>query len=107
MEGHSVINRLNRATGNRWDFQVLRLWMEGKVLFAHVRLELPGLGSREHIGVQVIDANAGEDIAKGAVTDALKKAATLFGVAIELYGDDYEDPQAVHSPAPDGGASPS
>ena len=27
---------------------------------------------------------------KGAVSDALKKAATLFGVGLELYGPDYE-----------------
>src|SRR4051812_42469608 len=70
VQGHSVINRLNKATGNQWEFQILRLWQEGDVLYAHVRLELPGLGSREHIGVQAIQAGGGEDLAKGAVTDA-------------------------------------
>lgn len=99
VQGHSVINRLNHATGNHWDLEILRLWQEGRTMFAHVRLALPGLGAREHIGVQVVDDKAGEDIAKGAVTDALKKAATLFGVGIELYGDDYEQ-GGVAAPEP-------
>ena len=73
--------------------------MEGKLSFALVTLSLPGLGSRQHIGVQAVEANSGEDvIAKGAVTDALKKAATLFGVGLELYGPDYEEKPA---PAPE------
>jgi hypothetical protein len=91
VEGHSVINRLNNATGNRWDFTVDRFETQGDLLMAFVTLTLPGLGSRSHIGVQKFAPNSGEDLAKGCITDALKKAATLFGVGIELYGDDYED----------------
>lgn len=95
VEGHTVIHRLNDATGNRWNFSVdkierTQLDEQNALLMAYVTLEIPGLGTRSHIGVQSVNARGGEDLVKGAVTDALKKAATLFGVGLELYGPDYE-----------------
>jgi recombination DNA repair RAD52 pathway protein len=99
IEGHTVIHRLNEVCDS-WDFAIVREWQEGNLLKAHVRLTLPGLGSREHIGVQKVSDNGGEDLHKGAVTDALKKAATLFGVGLELYGPDYESaPQPARKTA--------
>jgi hypothetical protein len=91
VEGFTVIRRLNDACP-AWDFAILREWQDGNLLKAHVRLTIPGLGSREHVGVQVVNDRPGtEDVqAKGHITDALKKAATLFGVGLELYGPDYE-----------------
>lgn len=93
VEGHTVIHRLNAATNWSWDLRILDITSmqigNQTVLRAHVRLTIPGLGSREHIGVQSIADRAGEDLVKGAVTDAIKKAATLFGVGLELYGPDY------------------
>jgi hypothetical protein len=86
----TIIRRLNDATGNSWSLEAIRIWEADGILFAHVKLTIPGLGSREHIGVQKIEARSGEDIYKGCVSDALKKAATLFGVGLELYGPDYE-----------------
>jgi hypothetical protein len=100
VEGHTVIHRLNDATGNCWDFAIkdINTSIVGEdnkgndilLIRAHVAMTIPGLGTREHIGVQSVRANAGDDLVKGAVTDALKKAATLFGVGLELYGPDYE-----------------
>lgn len=93
VEGHTVIHRLNSATNFTWDLRILDITSmligNQTVLRAHVRITIPGLGSREHIGVQSIADRAGEDLVKGAVTDAIKKAATLFGVGLELYGPDY------------------
>jgi hypothetical protein len=90
--GETVIKRLNDATENHWDLSVEAIWSDTMpggqtVMFARVKLTLPDLGSREHIGVQVIGEKDGEDMYKGAITDALKKAATLFGVGLELYDD--------------------
>ena len=99
--GDAVIRRLNDATGNTWSMTVDRYWFERLpgarqgaperlLAFALVTLTIPDHGSRQHVGVQA-DSGGGEDLlAKGAVTDALKKAATLFGVGLELYGDDHE-----------------
>lgn len=99
VEGHTVIHRLNDSCDS-WDLEIkdIDTSVIGKdnegndilLVRAHVALTLPELGTREHIGVQAVRARAGEDLVKGAVTDALKKAATLFGVGLELYGPDYE-----------------
>lgn len=90
IEGHTVINRLNAATDNEWDMQVVDFTLTDTLAIARVRLTLPGLGSREHIGIQEVRGAGNADLLKGAITDALKKTASLFGVGIELYGDDYE-----------------
>lgn len=92
--GHAIIRRLNESSGNQWSFKVLDINQMGDIMTATVELTLPGLGSRQHIGVQRMINNGGEDLVKGAITDGLKKAATLFGVALELYGEDVE-----HTPA--------
>lgn len=102
VEGHTVILRLIEATENQFDVRVVNLNLGDTLVTATVELTIPGLGSRQHIGVQKVSANGGEDLVKGAITDALKKAATLFGVALELYGDDYEG----HSETPSQQAPP-
>ena len=99
LEGSTIIHRLNDATGNRWDFAVLAfdsmdLGNGNRLLTARCRLTIPGLGSREHIGVQLVSDRGGEDLLKGAITDSLKKCATLFGVGLQLYGRDYEAGEA-------------
>lgn len=98
LDGATVIRRLNYATDNTWDFVVLNEERVGNLLSAYVALTIPGLGTRQHKGVQRIEANAGEDIEKGAITDALKKAATLFGVGLETYADEHD--AAPPAPAP-------
>lgn len=98
LDGATVIRRLNYATENTWDFRVLNEERMGNLLSAYVELTIPGLGSRQHKGVQRIEANAGEDIEKGAITDALKKAATLFGVGLETYADEHEAAAPVPTP---------
>jgi hypothetical protein len=93
VEGHTVIHRLNSACPE-WHMTIKSLdsidvGNNTQQVTAHVALTIPGLGTREHVGVQ--DVRQGSpDLVKGAVTDALKKAATLFGVGLELYGPDYE-----------------
>lgn len=105
VEGHTVIHRLNDATGNHWSFSIDRIERfpiddKTTLVMAYVTLELPELGRRSHIGVQSVNERGGEDLVKGAVTDALKKAATLFGVGLELYGPDYEAGELPTEPAP-------
>jgi len=86
----TVVRRLNEATSGRWDFKVVSLDWRGELLVALVELTIPGMGTRAHIGVQKVSAGGGEDLVKGAVSDGLKKAATLFGVGQDLYGPDME-----------------
>lgn len=51
------------------------------------RLTIPGLGSREQFGTAELYGGVTEqaESIKGACTDCLKKCASLFGVALELY----------------------
>lgn len=96
----AVIDRLNKACPE-WHFRVVRTEWEtmrlnrwnGEVrknepreiqVFTVVgEIEIPGLGARQAIGVQALDDGSGEDLLKGAASDALKKAATLFGVPVD------------------------
>lgn len=94
VETHTVIHRLNEATGNQWDFRITRQDWRGDLLIVTGELSIPGLGTRTGTGVQKISDGGGEDLVKGAASDCLKKAATLFGVALELYGPDYEAGEA-------------
>jgi hypothetical protein len=97
LEGHTVIDRLITATNNLWSFSILqsdvREWgttSKGEQQYLVrdlVRLFIDGLGYRDAWGVQIVTQKSGEDMWKGAQTDGLKKAASLFGVGLELYGD--------------------
>jgi hypothetical protein len=54
------------------------------------RLTVPGLGVKEQYGSKVLVGGATEQESafKSASTDALKKCASLFGIGLELYGED-------------------
>src|SRR5690348_9699195 len=70
VEGQTVIRRLIDATGNAFDIDVVDQSItpygqtaKGKdrvFITARVRLTIPGLGSREHMGVQVTSVDSGE-----------------------------------------------
>jgi hypothetical protein len=96
----AVIDRLNRACDiwnyrivdtnwttmklNRWSDQAKRLEVRDVSVYVVIgEIEIPGVGTRQAQGVQAIDEGSGEDLLKGASTDALKKCATLFGVPVD------------------------
>lgn len=125
VEGHAVIQRLNEAFGSEWSFEI----MNDKIISEHLVVTVR-LSVQTPTGVLVKDAyggkklnktrekrykdSSGKDVVvppdyldissdyKAASTDALKKAATLFGVALDLYGDgaDDADEKPVAKPTP-------
>ncbi len=99
IEGETCIRRLNRVAG-AWDFRIVRFETHGELFLAIGELTIPGLGTRTGIGVQKVSERGGEDLVKGVSTDALKKAATLFGVALDLYGPDIEHGQPTQRQEP-------
>lgn len=113
MTAPAVLRRLIDATGNCFSVSVLETSespsvnrdgvIVGRTMTARVALSIPGLGTREHLGVQTVDDRGGEDLVKGAITDGIKKAATLFGLALELQDDDWSPPAEARA----GGVSPS
>ena len=91
LETWRVIERLNVAFEHDWTLTILE-WrvMENEVV-VHAELEAAG-SSKQAFGSSTITRNRdsgeaisiGDDV-KAAGSDALKKAATLFGVGLELY----------------------
>lgn len=93
-----VIARLNRVLGiENWSYEVVRVWRENDHplwCLAHVRLHVSIGGKtifREGLGGQQVKLTKKDqtpvdlgDEFKGAVSDALKKAAQSLGVALEL-----------------------
>jgi hypothetical protein len=109
VEGNAVIARLNQAFSHAWSFEVLSIDINtdaGEVI-AHVRISADGVvkegygGSqikRQRESKEIIDL--GNDI-KAACTDALKKAATLFGVGLHLYQDTGAAEAGMATPQPE------
>lgn len=108
-DGAYVIRTLNEALGHNWDFEAdneevinwqgvpFEVRCRGKLT-----LRLSGQAvTKVQYGSQLIEFvkdRSGQIIApvsigdcfKGAATDAMKKCASLFGLALDLYDSDYE-----------------
>jgi hypothetical protein len=100
IEGHQVVQRLNEAFGGDWSFRVMQHdVLDGEVV---VLGELRAGDITKHAfgGSEVTKTREGRvvslaDDLKSAATDALKKAATLMGVGLHLYG-----PEETATPPP-------
>lgn len=92
VDTYTVVRRLNEACDN-WCFDIKSLEKWDNQLVCVGRLTIDGV-YREAIGVQTMNERGGEDLIKGAASDALKKCASYFGVGQDLYGEDlnYESP---------------
>ena len=94
LEGHTIVARLNEAFDGNWSFEIMshQILDEEVLVCGKFRAEAAGVikmafGS-SHITRDNRTGNAvalGDDL-KAASTDALKKAATLLGVGLYLYG---------------------
>jgi hypothetical protein len=105
VDGEMVVSRLNEELGlDGWSFETCQINVLDKEVWATGRLTVY-VGDRtivrEQAGGQIINrTRAGEIIElsndiKGAVTDCLKKCATLVGVGLYLY--DPEERREVES----------
>lgn len=61
------------------------------------RLSVPGYGVKEQYGSKVLIGGATEQESafKSASTDAMKKCASLFGIGLELWGDEGVEDEAA------------
>lgn len=65
------------------------------------RLSVPGYGVKEQYGSKVLIGGATEQESafKSASTDAMKKCASLFGIGLELWGEEgLEDDEPIETP---------
>lgn len=100
VETHSVIARLNEGC-DAWSFEIV----EHKILDDEVivigKLTADGVTKMAFGGSAITRDRDGRpvsiaDDAKSAGSDCLKKAASLLGVALELYGGGTPEPPPAH-----------
>jgi len=97
VDGNAIVARLNDVFEAEWGFEIVShqsLEPGGEVL-VHGKLTALGV-TKEAFGksAPAVSRDTGEvmsmaDAYKAAATDALKKCATLLGVAAYLYSDEY------------------
>jgi len=93
VEAHSIIQRLNDAFDAEWSFTILKhdILKETDEVFVLGELKTGNIVKTQFGSSQITRAkDTGEIISlasdlKAAATDALKKTATMFGVALSLY----------------------
>ena len=98
LEGHSIIQRLNEALEGEWSFRVLEHHVLEDTVVVLGELTATGLTKHAFGGSEITRSRDGgtpidlADDLKAAATDALKKAATLFGIGLYLYGEEEKAP---------------
>ncbi len=88
-----AIELLNEAFGFEWDTRIINHIQVDSTVIVQLELSVPALPALPVVKQQFgsCDVNKGVtvgDAFKGAASDALKKCATLLGIALELYNDD-------------------
>ncbi len=110
VEGHAIIARLNDAFEGNWSFELTNHWILKETDEVLVLGKLTAEGtSKMAFGSKMIARNKetkailslGDDL-KAASTDALKKAASLFGVGLYLYSDSKTNEKEEKPKAQDG-----
>lgn len=95
VEAHSVIARLNEGC-DAWSFEVVEHQVLDEEVVVVARLTADGIVKMAFGGSSITRDRTGRTVSiaddlKSAGTDALKKAASLLGVALELYGASHRD----------------
>lgn len=118
----ALIRRLNEVFGHIWSDEIIRIWNtdDNSQVLVHCRLSIHSIVSgqlitttKDGIGMCILKhapnnsgyVNYGYD-AKAAHTDALRKAATKFGVSLHLYeGDEshFQGMEQITKPSNNGG----
>src|SRR5438552_5137999 len=91
IEGAAVIQRLNDVFNAEWSFEILDHHIYEREVVILGKLTAQGIGKCQFGKSKITrtketktEVSIGDDL-KAATTDAIKKCATLFGVALHLY----------------------
>ena len=105
VETPSVIRRLNEAFDYNWSFEVVSYQVMDNEVVVQGKLTAAGITKMQFGSSQLTKSRQngaliaiGDDI-KAAGSDALKKTATLFGVALHLYSESEAATQTVTNKA--------
>jgi len=103
VEAAHVIKRLNEAFDGNWSFEILsHERVDGEIIVLG-KLTAEGISKTQFGGKQVSKFKDGSlvclaDDMKAAASDSLKKSATQFGVALDLYLDEASSTITDDSP---------
>jgi len=97
VEGGYVVARLNQMFKNCWDFEIIEERIEPTEVVVRGKLVVKDFKSgyevsKTHYGTKI--RNAGVplgDTLKAAATDCLKKCASLFGIALDVYWQQLDE----------------
>ncbi len=106
IETHNVVARLNEGC-DQWSFEIVEHQVLEEEVVVVARLIADGITKMAFGGSSITRDRAGRQVSiaddlKAAGSDALKKAASLLGVGLELYRGqlDQPSPTAVRASAP-------
>ena len=108
VETHAVIARLNEGC-DAWNFEIVEHQILPEEVVVIGRLTADGVTKMAFGGSGITRDREGRptsiaDDAKAAASDCLKKAASLLGVALELYGggapEAMPEPRQAYAPQP-------
>jgi hypothetical protein len=106
IEGHAVIQRLNDAFDGQWSFEIVSHEVLESEVIVRGKLTAEGISKVQFGSSQVTRHKETKEVIsladdlKAAATDALKKAATLFGVGLHLYAGKAVGSDANNSAQP-------
>lgn len=90
VESYNVIRRLNQAFDYLWSFDIDSYDMKDDEVIVLGKLTAEGITKTQFGSKKILNSknnnSLGNDL-KAAGSDCLKKCATLFGIALHLYGD--------------------
>lgn len=94
----AVIERLNQAFEHAWSFEIVRHEIQQGEVIVLGKLTADGVTKEAFGGSSITTDKVGDvlsiaDDLKAASSDALKKCASMLGVALELYGGAKERPR--------------
>jgi len=103
VEVQLVIQRLNDAFDGFWSFKILAHETQGDEIVVLGELSCNGITKQQFGNTKITMTKAGTvlsigDDFKAAASDSLKKCATMFGVALHLYGDSLPDQPSPGNP---------
>lgn len=104
VEAHNVVARLNEGC-DEWSFEIIEHQVLDEEVVVVAKLTADGVTKMAFGGSAITRDRAGRQVSiaddlKAAGSDALKKAASLLGVGLELYGGHVEHAPAAASRAP-------
>jgi hypothetical protein len=91
IEWTTAVHLLNAALGASWSWEIVSSQIVGNEFVIHGRLRVQNgmtYTSHDGIGTGTLKEGKEEVGVKGAESDALKRAATKFGLGLELYDKD-------------------